>query len=117
MAMKDFLQMKSKLKSPQIRQWVHPAKGGDDYYYRTKFSSKALDKALSEKPRKTFEGYVEAPLVAYAGKEFTPKEFVKKYPKFKPFMQRRIEREARGLPAVHHKKSSAPKSVWGAWFG
>lgn len=83
------------------------------------------DVSLSEVPvtQKNLAYYKnkDAIIINKGGKQaYSFKEFIAKHPKYavkKPYMEKRIARVARGLPAVHHKKSSAPKSVWSAWFG
>ena len=72
-----------KLKHPQIRVWIHPKKGGDDYYRVANFSKNNLLAALLAKPFEKKGELHEKPLVAYDGKEFTVKEFLKKYPQYK----------------------------------
>jgi len=70
-----------KLKHPQIRMWIHG--NGDDTYVVVPFSKKNLVVSLVQKPFERGGEYYEKPLIAYDGYEFTPKEFLKKYPKYK----------------------------------
>ena len=46
---------------------------------------------LRDKPQWGREGYRERALIAYKGYEFTPQEFIKKYPKYK-YKKRRKKR-------------------------
>lgn len=82
--MKDVTQMygRKKLKVPEIRVWVHPAKGGDDYWYvfKTLKGASNWSKLNQNNPKYT---RVETPLVAYAGYEMSVSGFRKKYPKVK----------------------------------
>jgi len=81
---KDMIQeFGKKLKHPQIRVWIHPKKGGDDYYRVANFSKNNLLAALLAKPFEKKGDIHEKPLVAYNGYEYTVKEFIKKYPKYK----------------------------------
>lgn len=73
MGMKDWLQMNKKLKHPKVRHWVHNPKG-DDYYYQWEGTKKAIEKATKQKGDWT---------VAYKGKEYNPKEFLRKFPEYK----------------------------------
>jgi len=73
-----------KLKKPEIRVWVHPPKGGDDYYYV--FHSLEAAKGFARRTK----GAEKIPLIAFAGFEMTPTIFqkhgkllAKKKPKFK----------------------------------
>ena len=85
MPTKDLIQeFGKKLKHPQIRVWVHPGRGSDYYLVADPFSKRKLASALVAEPElKGKKGYQESPLVAYGGYEYTPNEFLKKYPKYK----------------------------------
>lgn len=80
MVMKDIIQeTRGRLKHPQVRVWVHPKKGGDDYYYTFKTLCKAKD-FIFKFPKS--KGRVEdTPLIAFGGYEMTAKEFAKKHGK------------------------------------
>ena len=81
--MKDVTQLKKKLKNPQLRVWAYDRKkGGDDYYYPAKWTKENLRVALKTKAERTAKEDREAPLVAYDGKEYPLKPFLKKYPKY-----------------------------------
>lgn len=63
----DFTQMKKKLKDPQIRVWVHPKSGGDDYYKVFRYFDDAK-KFISENPEAEKDI-----LMAVGGYEIAPK--------------------------------------------
>ena len=68
-----------KLKNPQLRKWKRGS--GDDYFYVYPFSKKKLDLAvLWNKVKPISKGYFT---IAYKGKEYSPSEFLKKFPKYK----------------------------------
>ena len=68
----------------RIIRWVHPSKGGDDYYYDLgRANKKTLQMAINTKPAANREGYWEAPLV-HVGRgskqmEWHPKTYLKKF--------------------------------------
>lgn len=71
--MKDMLQHHRKLKHPKVRHWIHNRKG-DDFFYQWEGTKKRILEATKKKGDWT---------VAYMGKEYHPKEFLRKFPKYK----------------------------------
>lgn len=69
----DITQRGRKLKHPKIRHWFHPKKGSD-YFHQWAGTKARLLEATKQSGDWT---------VAYKGKQYSPKEFLKKFPKFK----------------------------------
>lgn len=63
----DFTQSKKRLKDPQVRVWVHPRDGGDDYYkiFSTFDDAKKFIKGTPEAEKEI--------LMAIGGYEIAPK--------------------------------------------
>lgn len=72
MALKDFFQEKRKLKHPQVRRWSS-GKGDASFSYWSG-TKERIQAATKQKGDWT---------VAYRGKEYAPKEFLKKHPKYR----------------------------------
>jgi hypothetical protein len=61
--MQDIMQFKKKLETPEIRVWVHPPEGGDDYVQTFDSFKEAI------KFTKTNKGAESVPLIAFRGFE------------------------------------------------
>ena len=57
-------ELKGNLKEPEIRVWMHPKKGGDDFYYSFK-SFKDAQEFIKQSP----EEAESEPLIAFKGYE------------------------------------------------
>lgn len=77
MSLIDFMQRKRKLKNPQVRRWT-PDKKGEWGFHSARGTKTNL--ALVAKKKSTSRAHYA---VAYKGREYSPKEFLKKYPKYK----------------------------------
>jgi len=79
--MRDIIQETTgNLARPEIRIWVHPKAGGDDYY----FVNVTMAEARSRRKRLVSSGrynIVEHPLIAFRGYEMTVASFNKQFPK------------------------------------
>ena len=72
----DVLQSKRKLKHPQVRKWSYEK--GEWGYYSWRGTKARLNDATNKKSTNKVHW-----VVAYKGKEYSPKSFLKKFPKFK----------------------------------
>lgn len=91
---KDIMQMAGSRKYtvPEVRLWVYPKGGGDDYaLYKKARTPGQLKAAWKHFTSPETRGYVKrtegtpesSPLIAYKGYEYSQRAFYKKYPSWK----------------------------------
>jgi hypothetical protein len=77
----DLIQEFGKLRDiPEFRVWVHPVKGGDDYFFAFRSLNDAKDWSAEHQGDPKYK-IVESPLIAFMGSEGTVSGFRKEFPR------------------------------------